>query len=398
MMDYLKSLTGMVTVELISAYPAGSLASIADMGIPVFSVQAVDELTVHFRIQRKDYRKLKKHTEKRGENTRVLERLGIYWDFRQLLTRPVLTVGILLMLILLSYIPKHIFFVRVEGNHMIPGSQIIAAAEECGIRFGASRREVRSEKMKNALLSCLPELQWAGVNTYGCTAVISVSERAAADEEEQGSGISSIAASRDGIILSCTVRSGNGLCAVGQAVKEGQILISPYTGCGLCITAERAEGEIMALTSRILSVFTPAEHQKRGTDQAESVKFSLIIGKNRINFYKGSGISDATCGKMYSKYVLTLPGGFELPLALLKETTVTYDHAAEEISEEAANVLLKVFSEKYLQQQMIAGSITNRTESVWKDEGVYCLTGTYACTEMIGRRQQAKIGELHEAD
>lgn len=31
--------------------------------------------------------------------------------------------------------------------------------------------------MKNALLSAIPELQWAGVNTYGCRAVISVRER-----------------------------------------------------------------------------------------------------------------------------------------------------------------------------------------------------------------------------
>ena len=397
-MGIFKSLGGMLTLELTSADTAGSLAAIANLGVPAFSVRSIDELTVRFQIPRSEYRKLKKHAAKKGETLRIIKKQGLYWDMKQMLRRPVLTLGILLMIALLSYIPKHVFFVRVEGNHTIPTREIIAAAEDCGIRFGASRREVRSEKMKNALLESLPELQWAGVNTYGCTAVISVSERAAADEEKQDNGICSITASRDGIILACTVRNGNSLCSIGQAVKEGQILISAYTDCGLCITATRAEGEIMALTSRKFSAITPAVYQNRGTIQAETAKYSLIIGKNRINFYKGSGISDATCGKMYSKYVLTLPGGFELPVMFIKETAVTYDHTAEEISDEAANVLLTDFSSRYLQQIMIAGSITNRSESVLKDGGVFCLTGTYACTEMIGRRQQAKIGELHEAD
>ena len=394
MMGIFRSIAGMLTLELTSADTAGSLASIANLGIPVFSVQHVNELTMRFQVPRQEFRKLKKHAAKKGETLRLLRKQGLYWDMKQMLHRPVLGVGLLLLVILLCYIPGRIFFIQVEGNHTIPSRHIIAAAEECGIRFGASRREVRSEKMKNALLFSLPQLQWAGINTYGCTAVISVSERAVTQETDQNHEISSIVASRDGLILSCTVRGGNGLCTQGQVVKEGQILISPYTDCGLCITATRTEGEIIALTSRELTVMTPSQQLNRGTIQTETAKYSLIIGKNRINFYKGSGISDASCGKMYSKYVLTLPGGFELPVTLLKETVTTYDHAAEELSQDAANVLLTDFSSRYLQQQMIAGSITSRSESISKGSGLYCLSGVYACTEMIGRRQQAKIGEI----
>ena len=394
MMGIFKSLAGTITLELTSADTAGSMAFIIGRSIPVFEVQSIDDLTVRFCIQRQYFQKLNQITRKRGETLRILRKQGLYWDMKGMLHRPVLAAGILLMLMLLCYIPGKIFFVRVEGNSTVPTRQIIAAAEECGIRFGASRREVRSEKMKNALLSSLPELQWAGVNTYGCTAVISVSERAANPPAELITDISSICASRDGIILSCTVTNGNGLCNVGQAVKEGQILISPYTDCGLCITATRAEGEILALTSRELKVFAPSQQQNRVAILSETAKYSLIIGKNRINFYKGSGISDATCGKMYSKYVLTLPGGFALPVVLVKETAVTYDYSPAQISDEAANVLLNDFIDRYLKQQMIAGSITDRHESIALDGGVYCLTGKYACTEMIGRRQQAKIGEI----
>ena len=91
-----------------------------------------------------------------------------------MLFRPVLLAGLGILFLLAMYLPSRVLFIRVEGNMQIPDRQILAAAEECGIRFGASRREVRSEKVKNALLSSVPQLQWAGVNTAGCVATISV--------------------------------------------------------------------------------------------------------------------------------------------------------------------------------------------------------------------------------
>ena len=63
--------------------------------------------------------------------------------------------------------------------------------------------------------------------------------------------------SRDGFIVSATVTRGNFLCRVGQSVKAGQVLISGYTDCGICIQATRAEGEIYAQTSRDFAAVTP---------------------------------------------------------------------------------------------------------------------------------------------
>ena len=55
--------------------------------------------------------------------------------------------------------------------------KILERAEYCGVHFGAKAGSVRSEQVKNRLLFEIPELRWAGVNTTGCTAVITVAER-----------------------------------------------------------------------------------------------------------------------------------------------------------------------------------------------------------------------------
>jgi hypothetical protein len=49
------------------------------------------------------------------------------------------------------------------------------------------------------------------------------------------------------------------------------------------------------------------------------VRYSILLGKKRINFYKGSGIYDGSCVKMVSQYHLTLPGDYVLPVTVVKE-------------------------------------------------------------------------------
>lgn len=394
-MDLWKSLSGMIEVELTSAEPETALGAINARGIEIYRVEQKGELTLRFRIRRRDYTVLAALCEKRGETLNVLRKSGLYWAGRQLLNRPVLLVGMAFFLALVLFLPSRVFFVRVEGNVSVPTRRILAAAEENGIGFGASRRKVRSEKVKNALLSAVPELQWAGVNTAGCVATISVRERTDAEIGETEWEVTSIVASRDGYILSGTVTRGNALFQVGQTVKEGQMLISGYTDCGICIRATRAEGEIIAQTNRSLKAVTPSQWLLRGEETGVHRKYSLLLGKKRINLWKDSGILDTTCGRMYMEYYVTLPGGFQLPLALCVEEYTSYETAVSELPQPDAQKALMGFAESYLLQQMVAGEIQSRLQTVSLTGDVYRLEGSYVCAEMIGRVQREQIGDTN---
>lgn len=394
-MDIWKSASGMLEVELTSAEPETALSAINSAGIEMSELMQVGELSCRFWIRRKDYPMLESLSKKRGERLCILSRKGLFWSLYRLRGRPVLLIGILLFLTVILYFPSRIFFVRVEGNTSVSSRKILAAAEECGIAFGASRREVRSEKMKNALLSAIPQLQWAGVNTSGCVATISVREKAEAEEAVPQRYVSSIVAARDGYILSGTVTQGNGVFQVGQTVKSGQVLISGYTDCGICIRAVRSQGEIFAQTVREMRAITPQEYARIGDGKQIKRKISLLIRKKRINLWKDSGISDTSCGRMYEEYYVTLPGGFQLPVALCVERFLQYDIQTAGLSETEAFDHLRVFSKRYLTGQMVAGKILDGSEMLRTENGAYQLIGSYICTEMIGREQQEQIGDTN---
>lgn len=394
-MDFWKSIAGVMTVELTSAEMEIALEAIRQKGVVLTYLEQKGDLTYRFRIQRQDYAALEALCKKRGETLCVIERRGIYWIAGKMRKRPVLVVGVILLLAVILYLPTRIFFVRVEGNVELPDRRIIAAAEDCGICFGASRREVRSEKVKNALLAAVPELKWAGVNTSGCVAVISVREGAEQEKKDEEKRVTSIVAARDGYILEGTVTRGNGMFYTGQAVKEGQILISGYTDCGFCIQATRAEGEIMAQTSRELHAVTPAKCLARGDVLGVKRKYSLIFRKKRINLWKDSGISDTSCGRMYKEYYITLPGGFRLPLALCVEEYIFYQNEEKTIPEQEAAHKLSDFAQRMLMQQMVAGEIRNKAETTALQDDLFTLKGMYVCVEMIGREQQEQIGDTN---
>jgi len=381
-MDLWKSLNGMAQMELTSADPATAISQVNAAGINLYGAKREDDdIITRFSVRRQDVEKLKALAQKRGYDINISRRSGIYWIGKQLLKRPILTIGILLFLVIAMYLPSRVFFFEIEGNSTIPTRLILEKCQSCGISFGVSRREVRSEKMKNALLEAIPELQWAGINTSGCTAVITVKERTPVQLPSADCGVSSIVAKRDGVITEITTTKGNPVCKVGQAVKAGEVLISGYTDCGIKIQATQAKGEVYATTNRTLEAVAPLNWQVQATKTAIEKKYSVIIGKNRINFYKGSGISDATCDKMYEESYVTLPGGFRLPIIIVTETWTYYEESDITLPEPN----LSSFANRYLLQQMVAGTVVSRIEDGTVEDGIYRFQGNYACTEMIGQ-------------
>ena len=331
--------------------------------------------------------------DKQGDRIRITGRKGLYWNLKGILKRPVLLAGFFFLFLFTLYLPGRVLFVYVEGNERIPARKILEMADTCGIGFGSSRRQVRSERMKNTLLEVLPELQWAGVNTRGCVAVITVRERTRQEIRLPDSGFGHIVALTDGIIADCTATRGTLLCVPGQAVRAGQILISGYTDTGLAIRAEQASGEVYGCTRRTIRAVTPMYFSAASKKDVCIKKYSLLIGQKRINLWKDSGIYDATCDRMYAEYYITLPGGFQLPLALAVEEFWKREMLSGEISQPEAEARLVRFGESYLQQTMIAGTIQSSNLRFSVQPGILILTGEYCCHELIGVSQRVQIGE-----
>lgn len=385
-----------LTIEITSASVSDFLNTINSAGIFLRNIRYVDDLRVVACLSLSEYVSITAVAKKKNVEIHLLGKNGYLFILASFLKRPILAVGILLWFLTVLYLPTRILFVHVEGNKFVESAVIIEAAEKCGIHFGASRRYVRSEKVKNALLSDLKDLQWAGVNTSGCIATISVKERAESQTDDHKHGVCSVVASRDGIISNITAVKGNPACKVGQAVRSGQLLVSGLTDCGLSIKGERAEAEIYAITKRYIDAVALFKSLKRTTFNEIDVRYSIQIGKNVVKLYKDSGIPDAHCVKIQTQVFLKLPGDYQLPVSYMKETLYYYNF--EEVSGSSEDMLEWVNDsvDNYLQNDMIAGKVLHKNvRSEFLDE-VCCIVGAYTCEELISTVRTERIDQLNE--
>ncbi len=381
-----QSFFGKRILEITCADNVSLINAISKEKITLENVIYYSDLVLRATVSNNEYSRVTEIAERFGASVEVIENNGIYWTIRAVLRRPVLILFSVLLIFFFCFIPSKVLFIAVEGNETVPEKLIIEAASECGIRFGAQRRQVRSEKVKNELLQKIPQLQWAGINTKGCVAVISVKEKTLQNLiPSKTNQVSSIVASRDGVIQNCTVYQGNPLCTVGQAVKKGQTLVSGYVDCGTVIKATQANAEINALTFRDLQVVAPATGLSRGEVEQKKTYYSLRIGKKHIKFYKDSGNLDTTCGKIYSEKYLQLPGGFLLPIAIVKETMIYFHQSSEATVSSNWNEWIANYAESYLQSTMIAGEIVSAQTDLETTDTACTLYGKYACVEMIGQ-------------
>ena len=376
---------GKVRINITCADSALLLNAINTEGIFIADILHINDLTIGATIHSADVNSLKKICDKQGASVKIIASFGVQYVLSAILKRPVIVIFACIIIIAYMLLPSRILFVSVEGNSAIAANEILEAAEKCGIIFGASRRQVRSEKIKNALLQEIPELQWAGINTSGCTAIISVREKTTQDMSvNEKSQVSSIVASRDGIIQNCTVFQGNSLCSVGQAVKRGQLLVSGYTDCGILTKATQADAEIMALTLRDIQTVFPDESEIRGTQLNKNNRYSLRVGKKLIKLHKDSGNYDTTCAKICSERYVRLPGGFFLPIAIVKETLCYYNTSTHQENLGAGEWLMQ-FTEDYLNSSMIGGKIVSKQTQVDSIDNATVLVGRFVCMEMIGK-------------
>ena len=363
----------------------------SNSGIKIQQAKMLDLLTAEFTISSKCFSDMQRIADQRQAEIEIIDGNGISGLLNNLRERMSLLIGVLIILFLSVFLPSRIWFISVEGNHQLPDQKILEYAEKAGIYFGVPRHSVRSEYIKNRLMEQLPELKWAGVNTAGAVARISVAEKNADLNQNEFQSQEAIVAARDGVVYSITVTGGNALCHIGQAVKVGDVLISSYRDYGLLIRKEKPNGEIFAKTLRELEIVIPVNKTVKGDLTGSKKRFSLQIGKKRIKLYNDSRIYGTSCDKMYKEYCITLPGGFRLPIRVIMESYQFRDSCVVSVVGKDMSFSGKTFAEDYLYRQMIAGKILSDQLQIVNEDNICRIYGRYQCLEMIGRVQNEEI-------
>ena len=381
---------GIARFEIIGASTEDFISALAAETIPFRNFERVDELTIRISVSYRDITAIRRCARRNLCTAELMESSGLIPWIISAQSRIVYPFILIMLIPLVFWMQKHIWFMSVTGNQSVPSEQILQTLDSFQIGFWTPTDELDLNQFKNAILTQLPELSWITINTDGGFAEIVVREREEKPVISRSSVPANVVAKKPGLVMSVSVAGGTAQVSPGDIVETGELLISGVTDLEKTTMVTRAEGEVYARTwNAIDAVCEDMIPQKRYTGREKS-RYGLIIGKKAINFYKSSGISYTEYDKIIKKYPLTLPGGFQLPVTLIARRYREYEILDEEMMRSDAEKLLERAVLLQLHRRLSAGEVLTYQVQQTRSSGRFRIHGIAECQEEIGLTQEMK--------
>ncbi len=396
MTELIRLLAGYYRVRVRGAAPETALYRLTQAHIPFWDIARIDDFTSDISIRRRDLQAVQALAERVQDGAELLSEHGLLCHFRGLKRRKLFVLSVFLIFAAAYILPNFIWCLRVEGNERVPSERILRELAELGVGFGTWGGDIAPQELKDQMLNRIPELEWLTVNRSGALATVVVRERQEGGPVVDRRRVTNLVASRDCIITRMEILSGQPVHQAGDSVRAGELLVSGYADWEHCVQATLSLGEVYGRTWRRQKAVTPVEWDFKAASGGSQRRYALLLGRKRINFFQNSGIWRPECDKMTVYHPLTLPGGLVFPLTLVVETATERTLETKALGRTAASRLLKDGTAAAARADMVAGEIVRDNLKLRRGAGVYELTGSYECHEMVARSAPAIFWEVNK--
>lgn len=381
----IRFLRGYCRIRVAGADPLRAVNLFTARKIEFWDIERPDELTFCCCIPKRSCTDAERAALSAMCALTVLQEHSVRRTFGGLRRRYVLICGTVLACLLALFLQNFVWIVQIEGNVTVPTQQIRQQLEEIGVCFGAWAPSIDSQSIQFRMLNRVEKLGWLAVNRRGGILTVSVSEREDEATDLDRRVFANLVAARPGVLTKVDVYNGFAEVKTGEAVVTGQILVSGMADWETHTQITRAMGEIFAQTLRQQTFCLPKEIMVKRYTGKTYRQISLVFGRKRIKISGNSGISYPSCDKMTYRRVCALPGDYIFPLII--ETVVFREYTLDTavLPEKTAKQLMTDYSDRYARDQMIAGTVLERADTLTEENGAYRLNTALSCEEMIAR-------------
>ncbi len=282
---------------------------------------------VCLKLPRKDVAILEGVCERVGCHLEYVEYGGLPHILSRFRGREVLGFGCLFFAAMLYVLSSFIWVVSVEGNERIATEEILDYCGELGLSPASQKKGISTEDITKKLLVAFPDISWVSVGIDGTDATIKIAETIEKVEVVDRETPTDIVATKDGVVLQITAERGTPLVAMGDVVKEGQVLISSVVTLGLegeeqWEESVYAKGSITARTWQYDTEELPLAYKEQVETGAVADNFVLYIGGAKVDAIQPDVKDTYEVVPVYTRF-LSL-GDFDFPVGIAKESYVSY--------------------------------------------------------------------------
>lgn len=337
------------------------------------------------------YRLLHSCARKAGCRLKVEERHGFPFATKGLRKRRGLLVGAVLGAAVIGLLSMNVWSIEVSGNTTIPTQAIKNELAAMGVVCGTPKRNVDPQMLQQRLMLKFPQIAWLSVNTIGCSAEVRLQEKTEKPKiEEKKFTVCNIKAAATGQIVKLEVYTGTPQVKEGDAVVEGQLLISGVVENNQGVVSLRhAAGKVIAETTRTMT----EEVALQRTDVKQTGR---VVTQRSFNLF-GIRIPLTLVGKPNGNYkaegLLTeirLMNSV-LPMSLYEENWVEYDSYSYTLNREQAIRLAERQIEERVQSELKDVEVISKSATDKISDSKLIYTVNLQCRENIAQESEILI-------
>ena len=364
--DNIQSLTGVVTVQIEGFFTERFINLCKINNIKIWDVRNIVKGVMRFKINIKDFKKLRKISKKTKCKVLIKEKKGVYFTLFKYRKRKIVFVLLFIVLIFSISFSTFVWNIEVIGNETISKEEIIDNLKESGLFIGKSKIGLDKKDIVNNFRTKSSDVSWAGLEIDGTRAIIKVVEKTRIDENNvQKINPGDIVATKSGVITKIVAEKGTSKCKVMDYVEKGNVLVegNVYSRDNEIMEEVPAKGYAMIdsiYTFEKEYLFTKTEKNYTGKKRTT---FGITVDskENMLNYLNKSKKYDITKQR---KSIRIFGKSISFDIFKCDEyEDITVDYTKDEL-----NYIIDKEINEYLQNNILNNCINSNVVDITKNE------------------------------
>ncbi len=281
MQELFKFLKGYVIIKVTGVFPERFLNLAARNNLYVWDVRRVDKNVYILKISARAFLELKKIAYNSDCHVSIISKKGLFFTLRNIKNIRIVLIGAALFAAIIVYASGSITDIYITGNENIASYEIEKRLEAYGLKPGVRKASVDTKDIKLRFLKEFEDVSYIAVNLHGTKAYVQIAEAAKKPFITDADAPCNIVSDVDGIIETLRVKTGFPVVSEGDAVCQGQLLVSGITDSRfLTVRYVNCDADIVIRTWRDFCREFPLKKEIRTkTDETEYSLEIIVNGK-----------------------------------------------------------------------------------------------------------------------
>lgn len=337
-----------------------------------------------------DYERAKEIARSCQTIVEIKRKIGLRFVIEKYKNRKAFFITVIIACITIFTLSKFIWKVEINSDADINKNEIREELQKEGVKIGALKSKIDSEKIVNDIRLEREDIAWIGIKIEGSKVLVNIVMATKKPEIVNEEEYTNIVAKKDGEIQKIVAKNGTAMCKKGDKVKKGDVLIAGYMqGAYTDRYYVNSMGEVKAKINYTEKSKINKKETKKEETGKRNRKFAIKINNFKINFFKKLSNFKNYDTIYASKKIKIFPNS-NFEIEFIKYTLNEISVEQIEHSKEEAKLLGEEEAKKKLNEK-ISGDIINEKTTIEEYSTYYMVTVEYEVVEDIGTKEKINI-------